>query len=91
MLPEAYDAFVKHGIFTPGNYFYNGIGHVCVQYDKVLAKGYRGILAEATAALEKLDVSDGDYVQRSNFLNGKRISQSLTMSFTRSAFNRANS
>ena len=68
MSPEAYAAFTKHGIFTPGNYFYNGIGHVCVQYDKVLAKGYRGIIAEATAALEKLDVSDGDYIQRSNFL-----------------------
>ena len=69
MSPEAYAAFTKHAIFTPGNYFYNGIGHVCVQYDKVLAKGYRGILAEATAALDKLDVSDGDYVPRSNFLN----------------------
>jgi len=68
MAPEAYAAFTKHGIFTPGNYFYNGIGHVCVQYDKVLAKGYRGIIAEAQAALDKLDVADGDYVQRSNFL-----------------------
>ena len=52
----------------PGNYFYNGIGHVNVQYDKVLTKGYRGIMAEAQAALDKLDVSDGDYVPRSNFL-----------------------
>ena len=69
MAPEAYDAFTKHAIFTPGNYFYNGIGHVCVQYDKVLAKGYRGIIAEAQAALDKLDLSDGDYIQRSNFLN----------------------
>ncbi len=69
MAPEAYAAFTKHGIFTPGNYFYNGIGHVCVQYDKVLAKGYRGIIAEAQAALDKLDVADGDYVQRSNFLH----------------------
>jgi len=68
MAPEAYAAFTKHGIFTPGNYFYNGIGHVCVQYDKVLSKGYRGIIAEAQAALDKLDVADGDYVQRSNFL-----------------------
>ncbi len=68
MAPEAYAAFTKHGIFTPGNYFYNGIGHVCVQYDKVLAKGYRGIIAEAQTALDKLDVADGDYVQRSNFL-----------------------
>ena len=68
MSTEAYEAFTVHGIFTPGNYFYNGIGHVNVQYDKVLKKGYRGIMAEAQAALDKLDVSDGDYVPRSNFL-----------------------
>ena len=68
MSKEAYEAFVEHSIFTPGNYFYNGIGHVCVDYGKVLKIGYRGIIAEAEAALNKLDVSDGDYVSRSNFL-----------------------
>ena len=68
MLPEAYDAFAKHNVYTPGNYFYNGIGHVSVQYCKVLNKGYRGIIAEANAALEKLEMTDADYVERSNFL-----------------------
>ena len=68
MSDEAFEAFTVHGVFTPGNYFYNGIGHVNVQYDKVLAKGYRGIIAEAQAAMDKLDVSDPDYVQRNNFL-----------------------
>ncbi len=66
---EAYEAFTVHGIFTPGNYFYNGIGHVNVNYKKVLEKGYRGIIAEAQDALSKLEISDGDYVQRSNFLS----------------------
>ena len=69
MAPEAYDAFTVHGMFTPGNYFYNGIGHVNVNYEKVLQKGYRGIIAEAQAALNKLDVSDPEYVQRHNFLS----------------------
>ena len=68
MAPEAYEAFVTHGMFTPGNYFYNGIGHVNVNYEKVLNKGYRGIIAEAQAAKAKLDVADPDYVQRNNFL-----------------------
>ena len=68
MASEAYEAFVTHGMFTPGNYFYNGIGHVNVNYEKVLKKGYRGIMAEAQAAKNKLDVSDADYVQRNNFL-----------------------
>ena len=68
MAPEAYEAFVEHAVFTPGNYFYNGIGHVCVDYGKVMKIGYRGIIAETEAALNKLDVSDGDYVAKSNFL-----------------------
>ena len=68
MAPEAFDAFTIHGIFTPGNYFYNGIGHVNVNYEKILKKGYRGIIAEAQAALDKLDVSDPEYVRRNNFL-----------------------
>ena len=68
MSPEAYAAFTKHAIFTPGNYFYNGIGHVCVDYPKVLKIGYRGIINEAQRAMDKLDVSDADYVSRTNFL-----------------------
>lgn len=68
MAPEAYEAFVTHGMFTPGNYFYNGIGHVNVNYEKVLKIGYRGIMAEAQAALDKLCVADPEYVQRHNFL-----------------------
>ncbi len=69
MAPEAYEAFVTHNMFTPGNYFYNGIGHVNVNYEKVLTKGYRGIMAEAIEAQKKLDVSDAEYVQRNNFLS----------------------
>ena len=68
MAPEAYAAFTKHSVFTPGNYFYNGIGHVCVDYGKVLAIGYRGIINEAQEAMSRLDVSDPDYVSRTNFL-----------------------
>ena len=68
MTSEAYDAFAKYNVYTPGNYFYNGIGHINVGYDKVLKKGYSGIKADAVAALAKMEISDGDYVQRSNFL-----------------------
>ncbi len=69
MAPEAYAAFTKHGMFTPGNYFYNGIGHVNVDYAKVLKSGYRGIIKEARDAMDKLEISDPDYVPRKNFLD----------------------
>lgn len=68
MAPEAYAAFTEHSIFTPGNYFYNGIGHVCVDYGKVLRIGYRGIIKEAEDALDALDVADPEYISRTNFL-----------------------
>ncbi len=41
MAPETLLA-MEHDFFTPGNYFYNGIGHVCVNYEKVLKIGYKG-------------------------------------------------
>ena len=68
MAPQALTA-IDHNIFTPGNYFYNGVGHVTVQYDKVLAIGYEGIMEEAKAELAKCEVSDADYARRSHFLN----------------------
>ena len=68
MAPEAYSAFTEHSVFTPGNYFYNGIGHVCVDYAKVLKIGYRGIIKEAEDALDALDFADPEYISRTNFL-----------------------
>ena len=68
MLPEAFTAFAEHSVYTPGNYFYNGIGHVSVAYNKVLSKGYRGIIEDATSEIAKLDATDADYINRTNFL-----------------------
>ena len=62
-------AAIDHGIFTPGNYFYNGIGHVTVDYPKVLAIGYSGIIKEAKTALDSLSAGDADYAKRSHFLS----------------------
>ena len=67
MAPEAIRA-IDHNIFTPGNYFYNGVGHVTVKYWEVLEFGYEGIMAKAQAELDKCNVGDGDYAERSRFL-----------------------
>lgn len=73
MAPETLKA-MEHNIFTPGNYFYNGVGHVTVQYDKVLAIGYEGIMAEVEAEMAKCNVGDGDYAKRMHFLEAVLIS-----------------
>ena len=59
---------IDHNIFTPGNYFYNGVGHVTVQYEKVLEMGYEGIINDAKEELEKCHVYDEDYITKSQFL-----------------------
>lgn len=59
---------IDHNIFTPGNYFYNGVGHVTVQYEKVLEIGYEGIINQAKEELEKCHVYDEDYITKSQFL-----------------------
>ena len=68
MDPKVYDVFMNHGIFTVGNYFYNGVGHICVDYGKVLRIGYEGIRREAEDALAKLSVGDGEHHRRYHFL-----------------------
>ena len=68
MSSEAKSA-IDHGMFTPGNYFYNGIGHVTVDYPKVLAIGYEGIIKEAKAELSSLSQGDADYARRKHFLD----------------------
>ena len=73
MEPEALTA-MAHGVFNTGNYFYNGIGHVTVAYDKVMAIGYEGIKQEAEEELKSCDISDGDYAQKSRFLKAVMIS-----------------
>lgn len=68
MAPEAIRA-IEHNIFTPGNYFYNGVGHVTVKYWEVLDIGFEGIIAKAKAELETCKVGDEDYATKSHFLN----------------------
>ncbi len=67
MAPEALLS-IAHNVFTPGNYFYNGIGHICVKYDEVLAIGFEGIRKKAEEKLRNCHLGDGDYVKRSAFL-----------------------
>ena len=62
------DVFLNHGIFTVGNYFYNGIGHINVDYAKVINSGLEGVILECREALSKLYIGSGDYLKRKAFL-----------------------
>ncbi|WP_346910549.1 glycyl radical protein [Faecalicatena orotica] len=82
MEPETLLA-IEHNIFTPGNYFYNGVGHVTVKYGEVLSIGFSGIKEKAQAELAKLSLADGDYQKKSRFLEAVMISCDAVITYAR--------
>ncbi len=83
LMTEETKKAMEHNIFTPGNYFYNGVGHVTVQYDKVLAVGYRGLIGEMQAELDKCNPGNGDYCSKSQFLKAAIISCEAVIRYAR--------
>ena len=73
MAPEAIKA-IEHNIFTPGNYFYNGVGHVTVKYWEVLEIGFEGLMEKAQKELDGCSVGDGNYARKSHFLEAVILS-----------------
>lgn len=82
MAPETLKA-MEHNIFTPGNYFYNGVGHVTVKYGEVLAIGYEGIMERTRKELEKCKPGDEDYAKRYHFLEAVLISCQAAIDYAR--------
>lgn len=80
MAPEAIKA-MEHNMFTPGNYYYNGVGHVTVKYDEVMAIGFEGIAAKAQAELDSCNVGDADYATKSRFLQAAIISCNAAIAY----------
>ena len=82
MEPETLTA-MEHNMFTPGNYFYNGVGHVTVKYEEVLAIGFSGIRQKAEAQMATLSLTDGDYQRKSRFLQAVIISCDAAVAYAR--------
>jgi len=82
MAPEAFQAF-NHNMYTPGNYFFNGVGHITVQYDKVMKVGYKGILEEVKQARAKLNIGDADYPTKTHFYDAVTISLEAVIRYAR--------
>ncbi|MCD8073802.1 MAG: glycyl radical protein [Lachnospiraceae bacterium] len=80
MAPEAARA-IEHGIFTPGNYYYNGIGHITVKYWEVLEIGCEGIIEKTEAELAACHVGDGDFAKKSSFLRAVIVSCQAVMEY----------
>lgn len=71
------------GVFTVGNYYFGGIGHVCVDYGKVLKIGFKGVIAEVVEAMNKLDANDPECLQKRAFYEAVIISYNAAINFAK--------
>ena len=74
---------IEHNIFTPGNYYYNGIGHVTVDYALVLKVGFKGIAQKARDELKNVDFGDADCVTKRAFLQAVIESMDAAIDFAK--------
>ena len=82
MAPETLHA-MDHNFFTPGNYYYNGVGHVNVHYDRVIYEGLKGIMAQTAEELEKVEPGDPRYGDKKRFLEAVIISCQAVIDYAR--------
>lgn len=81
LMYEDTKAAMNHDVFTVGNYYFNGVGHIGVDYAKVLKKGYTGIIKEAECAMEKLDKGCPDSIEKIHFLEAVIISANAAICY----------
>lgn len=80
MYPETKLA-MNHNVFTVGNYYFNGVGHISVDYEKVLKAGFNGIIGEAEKALAEADRACPDFIKKRNFLDAVIITSKAAIRF----------
>ncbi len=80
MKPEAFEAH-NALVYTVGNYFYNGVGHISANYGKVLREGLNGVIAEAEAAKAQFDFADAKQMKSLHFLESTIISNKAVIAF----------
>lgn len=82
MAPETLRA-MEHNFFTPGNYFYNGVGHVTVQYETVLQIGLAGVKEKVKREMESCHFADADYSTKMRFLDAVIISCDAVINYAK--------
>lgn len=70
-----------YGVFNVGNYLFGGVGHSVVNYEKVMRKGFSGILEEVEEARAGLDRSDPDVIKKEQFYDAVIITYKAAIEY----------
>lgn len=83
MMPQSVQRDMKAGMFASVASLRFGIGHIIVDYDRVLLEGMTGIRARAQRELASLDPSSADYHSRKHLLDAVCLSCDAVSGFGR--------
>lgn len=72
---------MKSDVFTVSNYHYNGLGHLSVDYKKILEKGFNGIIEEVKLKINEVDENAAENVKKIAFWNSIIISLEASKKF----------
>ncbi len=80
MTPEC-QSCQDHAVFNVDNYKLAGVGHYVPFWEKVIEKGYSGIIDEVNEAISKLDNSDPDSIAKKQFYDALIITYTAAINF----------
>ena len=80
MTPEC-QACQDHAVFNVDNYKLAGVGHYVPFWEKVMEKGYSGIIDEANDEIAKLDYTQPDAIAKKQFYDAVIITYSAAINF----------
>jgi formate C-acetyltransferase len=73
----------EYGVFTVGNYFFLGVGHICVDYGMVLQRGFKGIKEDVRKEKAGLELTCPDDLKKAQFLQAVEIVCDAAILFAR--------
>ncbi|WP_461212866.1 glycyl radical protein [Lacticaseibacillus sp. GG6-2] len=80
MTPDTLKAY-HAGVFTVGNYHQGGVGHLAVDYGKVLTKGIRGVMDEIVTVIQNADHNAPDWIEKEQFYQAALIGLKAVVDF----------
>lgn len=80
MTPEC-QACQDHAVFNVDNYKLAGVGHYVPQYERILQRGFAGVIDDVNAAKAKLDHSDPASIEKKQFYDAMLITYTAAINF----------
>ncbi|MBU3107008.1 glycyl radical protein [Clostridium gasigenes] len=82
-MPQETQDAMSTNVFTCGNYYFNGLGHYVVDYEKVIKNGVKGIVEEVQNKINNSNKADPEFIKNREFWESIIISCNAAINFAK--------